>query len=121
MPRLPQFTAEAGSLPISGGRRASGEDFGAAVGEALQSVSAAGRQIVTDIEESETRKVIVAQNEIRAKYAKRLDEAAISGADLGKIKEEMNNELSRTGDGLQTRKGGDQLRVATANTNLMYD
>jgi hypothetical protein len=121
MPRLPQFTAEAGSLPISGGRRASGEDFGAAVGEALQSVSAAGRQIVTDIEESETRKVIVAQNEIRAKYAKRLDEAAISGADLGKIKEEMNNELSRMGDGLQTRKGGDQLRVATANTNLMYD
>jgi hypothetical protein len=123
MPVLPTpFTAQVGDAPISGGRRATGEDFGTAAGTELGgAVRSAANQFVSDIEESESRKALVASTQIRAKYANELDKAALSGADLGALKEKMTAELTAVGDGFQTKRGVDSLAQYTANTALMYD
>lgn len=121
MPKLPTYDAPLGALPQAGGRRATSDDFGGQVGQALGQVSGALRSVHSDIEEGEARKVLVRTSEIRAKYAKRLDEATVSGANLEKLKEEMNDELSRVGDEFGTRRGQDSLAMQTANTNQMFD
>lgn len=122
MPTLKNYTAQVRPAPISGGRRASGEDLGGFDASGLaRTVSRAANTYVTDVEESESRKVLVSQAEIRAKYAKRLDDAAINGEDLGKIKEELTNELGTVNEGLQTRKASDTAALHAANTNAVFD
>lgn len=122
MPTLKNYTAQARPAPISGGRRASAEDLGGFDASGLaRTVGRAANTYITDMEESESRKVLVAQAEIRAKYAKRLDDAAISGEDLGKIREELDNDLSTVSEGLQTRKGADTAALHAANTGAVFD
>lgn len=126
MPKFPTGgLAPLGDLPIGGGRRAGAEDFGSGVGEAISQVGGTVQKVATkaydDIGEAEARTALISSTEIRAKYAKRLDEAAINGEDLGKIQEEMNNELSQVGDGFATKKGQQQLQFYTANSNIMFD
>ena len=122
MPKLPTFTAQVGEAPVSGGRRATAEDFGAVdLAPAAHALQKAGQQYIQDQEEGESRTVLVRQAEIRAKYAKRLDEATVNGEDLGKIREELDNELGTVADGLQTRKGTETAALHAANTGAIFD
>lgn len=122
MATLKTYTAQVRPAPISGGRRASGDDFSAFDGSGVaKTVASAANAYLADAEESESRKVLVSQAEIRAKYAKRLDDAAINGEDLGKIKEELTSEMSTVSEGLVTRKGADTAALHAANTTAVFD
>lgn len=121
MPRLPTYTAQLQQSPISGGRRATGEDFasiGPASGHDLQRAADA---YLTNIEQEEARKVVVASSDIRARYARAIDEAALSGGDLDALKQKMNDELSKVGENFETKRGADHVAVATSNLNLDFD
>lgn len=117
MPKLPEYTAPLGEVSGSGGRRASAEDFGTNYDGLGKAVGKA----IDDVGDAESRKALIESTEIRAQYAKRLDEAAVNGEDLGKIKEAMNNDLSKVGDQFFTSKGRQDLRLHTASTNMMFD
>jgi hypothetical protein len=118
MAKLPTFTAELGSAPAVGGRRASADDFGGQIGATI----GAGllRQVADDLSDAEQRNIIVRTTELRAQYAKELDDAAVSGADLEKIKQRMSDDLSKIGDNVSTRKGQDSLAIQAANVNAMF-
>lgn len=121
MPELKEYTAKLTDAPISGGRRAEGGDFGAdfsTVGPAAQKVAAGLRERVED---DESRKAVVASAQIRAKYAKALDEAALSGAPLEPLKEQMQGELGKVAEGFNTKKAVDHMAVNSANADLMFD
>lgn len=124
MPTLPlaRYTAKPDGGTISGGRRATGEDFGAVdLTGAVRSVQGAAEAYVAQKEEDESRSVLVQQAEIRAKYAKRLDEAATNGEDVTKIRSELDNDLAKVGEGLTTRRGADTAQLHAANTSAVFD
>lgn len=129
MPLLPKqgYSATIGDAPIFAGRRATAQDFGApglgetGLVEAGHKVTASAKAEISDMEENEARAALVKTTEIRAQYARKLDEAALSGADLGKLKEEMTAELGKVGEQFATKKGTEQLRLYTANSEIMYD
>lgn len=121
MPVLKEYTAKLGDGPISGGRRAEAGDFGAdlsSVGPALKKVSNELQERVAD---DESRKAVVASAEIRAKYAKALDEAALSGAPLEPLKEQMRQDLGKVSEAFTTKKAADHMAVNIANADLMFD
>lgn len=121
MPLLPTFTAQAGSLPISGGRRAAAEDIASAPGDLTTGVTSAANAYLADAEEKESRKALIASSEVRAKYARELDAAQADGRDLGALKAQMQDELAKVGEGFQTRRGQETLAFYSANSELMYD
>jgi hypothetical protein len=124
MPTLPIFNAQVGERPISGGRRAGADEFSggaAALGGLASTASKAADAHLGRMEEEESRKALVAATEIRARYARELDQAQLNGGDLDKLKERMANELSAVGDGFQTRKGADSLQMHSSNTEIMFD
>ncbi len=122
MPRLPTRSADIQPGAISGGRRAGPEDTGVVdLQPAVRAVQGAAEGVLQGREEDESRKVLVQQAEIRAKYAKRLDEAATSGEELGKIREELDADLSRVSENLQTRKGLETAQRHAANTGAVFD
>jgi hypothetical protein len=122
MPRLPTRSADIQPGAISGGRRAGAEDTGVVdftpAARTVQNVAESQMQLQ---EENESRKVLVQQAEIRAKYAKRLDDAATSGEELGKIREELDSDLSRVTENLSTRKGVETAQMHAANTGAVFD
>ena len=120
MPTLKPFTAAPAS-PETGFQRATGESFGSDIGAGLISVGRGADELYRHIEEGESRDANVGAAQIRAKYAKLLDEAQTSGADTGKLKEDMETELAKIGENFGTRKGQASLEMHTANTNLMFD
>jgi hypothetical protein len=121
MPVLPVPRRTGVELPISGGRRATAEDFGGGGDFGGKQIQQAATAYLAESEESEARKALVASSEIRADYARRLDAAALNGEDLGKLKESMQNDLAKVGEGFQTKRGADSLALYTSNTELMYD
>lgn len=122
MPRLPTFTANVQPGQVSGGRRAGPEDTGVVdLAPVARSLQQAGEQVLAGREEDESRKVLVKQAEIRAKYSKRLDEATTSGEDVDKIRQELDNDLSTVTEGLQTRKGVETAQLHSANTGAVFD
>ena len=122
MPKLPTYTAKLADGDIVGGRRATAEDFGATdLSGVARDVQRAGSAIIQDKEENETRKVLVRQAEIRAKYAKRLDEAVLNGEDINKIREELDNEQATVSEGLQTKRGVETSALHSANTGAVFD
>lgn len=129
MPLLPKqgYSAAIGDAPIFAGRRATAQDFGApglgetGLVEAGHKVTSVAKAELTELEENEARKALVQSTEVRAEYARKLDEAALSGADLGKLKEEMATSLAKVGEQFQTRKGAEQLQLYAANSAIMYD
>lgn len=123
MPKLPEYTAPVGAVSPSGGRRATAEDFGVGTGleSAGHAVQKAATEYMQEAESQEARKALVASTQIRADYARKLDEATLSGADVGTLKEQMLNDLSKVGESFQTKKGQEQLQLYTANSELMYD
>jgi len=122
MPKLPTRSADLGGSVISGGRQATATDFGAVdLTGAVRAVQRVGNEIIQTKEEDESRKVLVSQAEIRAKYAKRLDEAATSGEDVGKIRQELDNDLANVTANLETRKGAETAALHAANTGSIFD
>lgn len=122
MPKLPIFTANPGQGVIAGGRRATAEDMGAQdVTAGVHSIQRAAEGVIQAKEDDESRKVLVSQAEIRAKYAKRLDEAVTTGEDTDKIKEELNSDLAAVADGLTTKKGMETAALHAANTGAIFD
>lgn len=121
MPVLQTFTAEPRKSPLLNVSRTAPTDIYTGDGGMSQAIGKAANAFLADKEESEARKALVESSQIRAKYARVLDEAASSDADLSKIKEEMAGELSRVGDKFETAKGRDTLALYTSNTELMYD
>jgi hypothetical protein len=125
MPILRDYTAQLGGFPDAGGRRASASDFGGDVGAAMANFGGTIAKVTSDVvaqkSADEQQKVVVQSATIRAKYAKALDDASVSGADTDKIKQQMNDELSQVGSDFETTHGQNALNIATANTNLMFD
>lgn len=121
MPKLPTYTAQIADVSANGGRRATSEDFGGGVAVALGGVGKSLDKAYDDIGDAEARKALVSSTDIRAKYAKEMDDAAQSGADLGPIKERMNNDLASVGEGLYTAKGQSANQLYTAQSNQMFD
>jgi hypothetical protein len=125
MPILKNYTADLGRGGAVGLPRASAAAFGAGVSEAAgalagETIKVAG-DFLTNIEETESRKALVHNTEVRAKYAKRLDEAATSGEDLDKIREEFQNDLDAGSQDFQTRRGVDSARYYDASSAQMFD
>lgn len=121
MPKLPTYDAPLGPIADPSGRRATADDFGGQIGVAFGRVGAAVKQVRDDIRDSELRTALVRTSQIRAKYARKLDEAANSGADLEAIRQEMNDELSKAGDDFGTREAKEQLDIYVANSNVVFD
>lgn len=127
MPKLPTYTVAIGGVDPVGGRRATAQDFGAPglgdsgmVGAGHQ-IQAAAQLYLNDMEEKEARQALVQSTQVRADYARKLDEATLSGADTDKIKEAMLNDLAKVGENFNTRKGQEQLQLYTANSEIMFD
>lgn len=121
MPDLKEYTAKLTDGPINGGRQATAADLApdfSGIGPAVQK---AGSDALERISDDESRKAVVASAEIRAKYAKALDEASLSGAPLAPIKEQMQTDLGKVSETFVTRKAVDHMKVNTANADLMFD
>ena len=123
MPILPNYTAQIGESPLSGGRRASADDFSSSQGmlEFGRTVQGATEKVLQITEEEEARKAIVESTRIHAEYARQLDEAAVSGADTAKLKEKMLNDLAAVGSGFQTKRGQSELNVRSSRAELIFD
>lgn len=124
MPLLPHssYSAQVGGLPISGGQQASMDSpLGTAARDFAGTVAKGADVVLQTMEETEQRKAAVSASEIRATYAKALDEAALSGADLEKLKEKMQADLQKVGESFQTRKGTSSVQMYLANATLMFD
>jgi hypothetical protein len=119
MAKLPVYTANIGEAPTSGGRRASAPDN--ALGGLGRTVSKVGDSILTNLEDKESRTALIASSEIRAKYARALDEAALGGGDTDVLKEKMAEELSRVGEPFETARGASSLALYSANAELGFD
>lgn len=125
MPLLPTggFSAELGRLPINGGRRADASDDPTAA--ALQAVSHTAQRAANAYEEqlaqNEQRTAQVGLSDVRARYAKELDDAALSGADTSKIRERMMAEIDKLGEGFSTKKGTSSVQIGASNAALMFD
>jgi hypothetical protein len=125
MPLLPTggYSAQVGQLPINGGRRASAEDdpTAAALGGLSHTIQHTGNAVLDQMAQDESRKAQVGLSEVRAKYAKELDDAALSGADTAKIKERMMADIDNIGQGYGTKAGVSTVRIGQANAALMFD
>lgn len=117
------FTAPAPELPYSATRfeRATAQDFGSEIGAGVSNIGRGIAQYQADAAADEQRRAIVGASQIRAKYAKALDEATLSGAPLEPIKQAMNDDLAKVGEDFQTKQGQAAIALHTANSNLMFD
>jgi len=125
MPRLPQFTAQLGDAAVSGGRRASAEDFGGGVGEALTGLGRTGqvlgKQLVDNMEQDDNRAMLVEHAKIRQRYAKELEDAELSGADVDSIREKLENETANLRGQARTKAGLQTADIHAANTLNVFD
>lgn len=122
MPKLPNYTAKLdGSGPGAGGRRAVVSDFETGIGEVGQGLGRAGLALLSQQEEQEARQALVASSEIRAKYAKALDEAAISGAPTAPLRDQMAADLAKVGEGFATKQGADTATLDANKAFSMFD
>lgn len=122
MPKLPNYTAKLeGAGPGAGGRRAVAADFEVGTGEIGQGLGRAGLAMLSQQEEQEARQALVASSEIRAKYAKALDEAAVSGADTAPLRQQMADELARIGENFATKQGADTATLDATKAFAMFD
>lgn len=121
MPKLENYSAPASVAPLQGGRAATPGDMSASyetVGPALQKTSST---IMAHLEASEERQVLVKQAQIRAKYAQQLDDAVISGANTDAIRQNMQDDLDKSAEGLQTRVGQATADWHAARTNELFN
>ena len=120
MAQLKTYTADL--APVNGAfQRATPESMGAAIGGGLEAVGKGIHGFYTQMEDDEARTALVGASQVRAKYAKALDEATMSGADTAPLKEKMSEELAAIGDNFHTKKGYDSLALHTSQSELMFD
>lgn len=123
MPVLKTYTATIGPVPATGGRRASAEDFGASagLGTAGKAIQDFGERVLDQQENDEARKALIISTELRAKYARELDAAALSGGNMAALKEKMAADFAKIGEDFSTKRGVELVGYYAANTELMYD
>lgn len=121
MPTLPRYTAEIQGGALSGGRRAAASDFAGPASNIGGAIAVGADKYLTSIEDEESRKALVESSQLRAKYARELDAAALSGGDLDKLKEKMRADFAKIGESFQTKKGVSSNELYTANTEIMFD
>lgn len=126
MPQLPTYSAQLRGLTgaTGAGRRATADDFSTGfggIGGAGDTLMKSADMLQAREEETQARTAIVSGAEIRAEYARKLDEAALNGGDVGSLKQEMLEKLSKVGESFTTRKGDDSLRQQIASNELMFD
>jgi len=122
MPRLPTYTAQVQGVGGLSTRQATAADLtsAAAVYDLAAGASKEAEALLTTVEDAEQRKIITQNMQNRATYAKRLDEAATTGEDIDKIREEFDNQQSHQYDDLKTRKGRDAADYYTAQSGAMF-
>ena len=125
MLKLPTYSSQGSGGAVFGGRQASAADFSSSssgVGiDAGHRIQSAATVAMNDIQEQEARTALVKSTEVRAEYARKLDEAALSGGDLPALKQQMADSMSKIGDTFQTRKGQENLQLYAANSEIMFD
>lgn len=80
-----------------------------------------GQNHFNDLEEREAREALISSSEVRAKYARELDAAALDGSDTDALKEKMQADLSKIGDRFATKRGVQALQLYSSNSELMFD
>ncbi len=125
MPLLPTggYSAQLGQVPISGGRRATAEDdpTGAALSTLSHTASRAAQAYEIQVSQEESRKAQVDMSAERARVAKELDDAALSGADTTKIRETMLANFDKISEGFATKAGVSTVKIGASNAALMFD
>lgn len=128
MPKLIKgqpFLAQVAQGPIDGGRRATAEDMGGGIGAAVQGlgrqIGATAEGLLADQEAADQREALVSQAQIRQKYAKEIEDARISGADLEPIKQRLTDELETVRASRTTQRGIATAEVGNANTMNVFD
>lgn len=117
MPQLPTYTAQLNRLPTVNVEHAVRPD----TSDSFRTIAKAGETLLSGIEEKESREAVIASSEIRAKYARELDEAAVSGADTSKIKEKMQEDHAKVAENFQTKRGQSANEFYAFNNDLMFD
>lgn len=120
MPVIKPYTAP-GVTVDTAQQRATGASFGAPIGAGLSAVGKGIDYVKTQVEEDESRQAIVGASQIRADYARKLDEAQISGADTAPLKQQMMDDLAKVGENFATSRGQSSLALHTAQSELAFD
>jgi len=125
MPKLRGYSADLQEAPISGGRRATADDFGGGIGEATTGlahrVQKVGESVVEMAEQKDERYVIVEQARLRQQTAKALEQATLSGAPTEPIREKLENDLAGLKNKVTTKKGLTAADYHGFNTMNVYD
>jgi hypothetical protein len=120
MPTLKPYSAPGVGVDISS-QRATGAALGSDIGAGLGAVGRGVQQVKVQMEEDEARKAIVGASQVRADYARKLDEAQVSGADTTELKQQMMDDLAKVGENFATERGHDSLALHSAQSEVMFD
>lgn len=121
MPKLENYSAPASVAPIQGGRAATPGDMNYSFETVGPAVVKTTQIVMQAKEESETRDQLVKQMQIRTTYNDRLEQAVLTGEDIQPIREQMQNELSKATDGIETRVGMTNADYHAARTNDLFN
>ena len=125
MATIKNYTAQLGGAAGSGGRRATGADFGGDVAAAVGDVGRVGQGLAEKFlqqeETNDARKMMVGIARLNAKYSTAQQEAIASGADLDKLRENYQNELAGLRNQSSTKHGVNTFDYQEASTLHAYD
>lgn len=127
MPRLPQagFTARTRQVRppgFSGGRRATGADFGALEGAALQQVGQTigqvGEAFTRAKEQQEVRDLQLRSAKMAVAFREELEAAVQEGADFEQLQEQWNERFAQLSEEVETQSGFDTAQQLAAEAEL---
>lgn len=127
MPRLPQagFTARTRQVRLpgfSGGRRATGADFGALEGAALQQVGQTigqvGEAFTRAKEQQEVRDLQLRSAKMSVAFREELEAAVQEGADFEQLQEQWNERFAQLSEEVETQSGFDTAQQLAAKAEL---
>jgi len=125
VPKLPQFTAQLGGAPISGGRAASASDFGADVGAATTALGRTGLRIAEGLKQDEAqrnaRDALVGIAQLHQRTAQELKGAELSGGPLDPIREKLQDSLDELRGSMSTNHGIATVDLHSANTLRVFE
>lgn len=126
MPKLPTYTAPLqGALPIGGGRSATGADFGEQIGAAGtqfgRTVGNAAEDQLVSLEQADQRNLLVAHSELRARYAKALQDAEMSGDPIDPLRQKFEDESNALRNTVTTAAGAATADAHTNNSLAVFD
>jgi len=125
MPTIKTYTADLGGVPSAAGRRASPDDFGAGVAEAVGGLArtAAGvaDAMLRQQETEDARSMLTGIAQLNAKYSTAQQEAISSGADLEKLRDKYTEELAQLRGNSTTRHGAATFDYQEATALQAFD